>query len=144
MNRIKLMAFLLLCALPLAAQEGKTKRFAEKMLAEMTTSGEKVVIDREVTVRDEYGDYTFEASSSASGYNVVLAFPYSSGFTDISGVVDYGNQARQLPFKLTKAIDVAYLYLKVPSKPGETAHLRFKCSANMMSCLCRLMVVEYH
>jgi hypothetical protein len=115
----------------------------------MTTSGETVVIDREVRVADDYTDFTFTASSSASGYNVALVFPYTSGYTKFEGYVTYGDEARRLPFKYNpgsafkEGNQIGYLFLKVPSKPGHTAYLRFKDLSRITGTLCRLMVVEY-
>lgn len=149
MFRVVLLAISLFCALPLAAQEGYTKGMAAKMLAEMVTNGETVVMDREVQVGGEYTDFTFTASSSASGYNVALVFPYSPGYTNFEGYVTYGDEAKRLPFKYTpgssfkKGNQIGYLFLKIASKPGHTAHLRFIDRSEMPGTLCRLMVVEY-
>ena len=110
----------------------------------MTTGGEEVVIDRTQGVRGEYSDITFPASASAAGYNVVLVFPYSAGYTSMDGYATYGDEAKRLQFKFKQAERSAYLILKLPSMPGRTAHLRFKDGCEMPGTLYRLMVVAYN
>ena len=152
MLKILIAAVVLFAALPASAQSEYTLQNAARMLAEMTTGGEKVIIDRNVTVGDESTDITFTASSSAAGYHVALVFPYSTGYTKFEGYVDYGDESKRLPFKYNPGSDlrdgpkIGYLYLKVPSKPGHVAHLRFKDVGNLVAATtyCRLMVVEYH
>lgn len=152
MRRWMLAAMILFQAMPAAAQSQYTLQNAAKMLAEMTTGGEKVIMDHNVTVSDEYTDITFMASASAAGYHVALVFPYSTGYTKFEGYATYGDEARRLPFKynpgsdLRKGDKIGYLYLKVPSKPGSVAHLRFKDTGNLVGATtyCRLMVVAYH
>ena len=126
MFRLVILAICLSCTLQLQAQEGYTKKVAAEMLAVMAPAGERVVIDRQVTVNDEYSDFTFRAEASASGYHVALVFPYTAGFTKFDGYVTYGNEEKRLPFKFTASTKTGRLYLKVPCKPGATAHLRFR------------------
>ncbi len=69
-------------------------------------------------------------------------FPYLAAYTKIDGYVTYGDEAKKrLPFKLTGGDKVGHLYLKVPSKPGHTAHLHYR-DDYFHGTLCRLMVVE--
>jgi hypothetical protein len=143
--RLLLLAICLTCSLSLAAQNETTKRTAAKMLAELTTKGEEVVMDREITVRSEYSDITFSPSASAKGYVVVLVYPNPApSFSQPDGYANYEGQSRQVPFKANAMSKTAYLLLRVPSVPGKTVHLHFKVDPYLGSSLSRLMVVAHN
>jgi hypothetical protein len=111
-----------------------------KMSAALTEGGNRVILEENTTLSSEESHFSFKATSSPAGYNILLTYPHKNQFK-VTGHFMYDG-GKKVYFSHSGDFQTfSYLYLKVPAIPNKTGHLYFKHPGGYM--FCRIMVVEY-